>query len=79
VLDLQLIATAPVQSQLASGFVAVSAVFPLEPGYWFKGVRVRAAENATSVLQVPGSNRSTVQVNDCKDCLGKKFAVAGPV
>jgi hypothetical protein len=77
VLDLQFIATAPEQSQLASGFVAVSAVFPLEPGHWFKGVRVRAAENAISVPQVPGSNRGTAQVNDCKDCLGKKFAAAG--
>lgn len=77
VLDLQLIATAPVRSQLADGFVPVSAVFPLEPGHPFKGVRVRAADNAISVLQVPGSNRSAVQVNDCKDCLGKRFAPAG--
>jgi hypothetical protein len=77
VLDLQFIATTPAQSQPASGFVAVSAVFPLEPGQWFKGVRVRAAENAISVLQVPGSNRSAAQVNDCKDCLGKRFAPTG--
>lgn len=77
VLDLQFIAAGPVQSQLASGFVAVSAIFPLEPGHWFKGVRVRAAENAISVLQVPGGKLSAVQVNDCKDCLGKRFASAG--
>jgi hypothetical protein len=77
VLDLQFIATAPVQSQLATGFVVVSAEFPLDPGHWFKGVRVRAAENTISVLQVPGSNQSTPQVNDCKDCLGKRFAPAG--
>jgi hypothetical protein len=31
VVDLQFIATAPVQSQLATGFVAVSAVFSIEP------------------------------------------------
>jgi hypothetical protein len=77
VVDLQFIATAPVQSQLATGFVAVSAVFPLEPDPGLKGVRVRAAENAISVLQVPGSNRNAVQVNDCKDCLGKRFAPSG--
>lgn len=77
VLDLQFIATAPVQSELATGFVPVSAVFALDPSQWLKGVRVHAAENAMSILQVPGSSRSAVQVNDCKDCLGKKFAPTG--
>ena len=77
VVDLQLIATAPVQSQLATGFVPVSAVFPIEPVPGLKGVRVRGAENAISVLQVPSSNRNPVQVNDCKDCLGKRFAPLG--
>ena len=77
VIDLQFIATAPVQSQLATGFVEVSAVFPLQPDPSLKGVRVRGAENAISVLQVPGSNRNAVQVNDCRDCLGKRFAPSG--
>lgn len=77
VLDLQFIATAPVQSQLASGFVPVSAIFPLEPGQSLKGVRVRAAENTITVRQIPGSGRAATQVNDCKDCLGKTFALAG--
>jgi hypothetical protein len=76
VVDFQFIATAPVQSQLATGFVVVGAVFPLDPA-GVKGVRVRAAENAIAVLQVPGSNRSAVKVNDCKDCLGKRFAASG--
>jgi hypothetical protein len=77
VVDLQFIATAPVQSQLATGFVVVSAVFPIQPDPGLKGVRVRGAENAIAVLQVPGSNQNTVQVNDCKDCLGKRFAPSG--
>lgn len=77
VIDLQFIATAPVQSQLATGFVLVSAVLPLEPDPGIRGVRVRGAENSISVLQVPGSNRNAVQVNDCKDCLGKRFASSG--
>jgi len=77
VVDFQFIATAPVQSQLATGFVVVGAVFLLDPGAGVKGVRVRAAENAIAVLQVTGSNRSAVQVNDCKDCLGKRFAASG--
>src|SRR5262249_60753229 len=45
---------------------AVSAIFSLEPNPGLKGVRVRGAENAISVLQVPGSNRNVVQANDCK-------------
>jgi hypothetical protein len=77
VVDLQFIASAPVQSQLATGFVVVNAVFPIEPDPGLKGVRVRGAENAIAVLQVPGSNRNTVQVNDCKDCLGKRFVPSG--
>jgi len=76
-LDLQFIATAPMQSQLAGGFVPVSAVFPLELGHSFKGVRVRASENTISVQQIPGAGRTAAQVNDCKVCLGKKFALAG--
>ena len=77
VLDLQLIGAAPVQSQLAGGFAPVSALFTLDPGQSFKGVRVRASENAISVGQIPGSGEAVQQVNDCKDCLGKKFAAAG--
>jgi hypothetical protein len=79
VVDLEFIATAPVQSRLATGFVVVSAVFPMEPDPELKGVRVRGAENAVSVLQIPGSNRNAVQMNDCKDCLGKRFMPSGQV
>jgi hypothetical protein len=77
VLDLQFIAAAPAPLQLATGFVVVSAVLPLEPDPRFKGVRVRAVEKAISVLQVPGNNRATTQANDCKACLGRKFVPSG--
>ncbi|HYZ42378.1 MAG TPA: hypothetical protein VE687_17405, partial [Stellaceae bacterium] len=40
VLDLQFIATVPLQSENADGFVPIGAIFPLEPGHPFKGVRV---------------------------------------
>jgi hypothetical protein len=72
VLDLQFIATEPQQTQPAEGFVSISAVFPLEEGNLFKGVRVRASENAIEVKQMPGINH-----NDCKDCVGKKFVERG--
>src|SRR6516165_5773803 len=49
VLDLQFIATAPLQSQPADGFVPVGAVFTLDEEQLFKGVRVRASENTIEV------------------------------
>jgi hypothetical protein len=77
VLDLQFIATIPQQTQPAEGFVPISAVFPLEEGHLFKGVRVRASENAIEVKQMPGTNQAQINVNDCKDCIGKKFVERG--
>jgi hypothetical protein len=77
VLDLQFIATMPQQSQSADGFVPIGAVFPLEAGHPFKGVRVRAAENAIEVKQLPGIDQAQINVNDCKECIGKKFIERG--
>jgi hypothetical protein len=77
ILDLQFIATMPHQTQPAEGFVAIGALFPLEEGHLFKGVRVRASENAIEVKQVPGTNQAQITVNDCKDCVGKKFVERG--
>jgi hypothetical protein len=76
-LDLQFIATMPDQTQPAEGFVPISAIFPLEEGHQFKGVRVRASENAIEVKQMPGANQTQINVNDCKDCIGKKFVERG--
>lgn len=77
ILDLQFIATMPLQTEPATGFVPVSAIFPLEEGHAFKGVRVRASENAVEVDQIPGTKTVKISVNDCKDCVGKKFAERG--
>jgi hypothetical protein len=77
VLDLQFIATAPVQSQLAEGFVPIGAVFTLEEAHPFKGVRVRASENTIEVKPLPGVKQTGVTADSCKDCIGKKFAERG--
>jgi hypothetical protein len=77
ILDLQFIAAMPEQTQPAEGFVPIGAVFPLEEGHLFKGVRVRASENAVEVKQMPGANQTQINVNDCKDCVGKKFVERG--
>jgi hypothetical protein len=77
VLDLQFIAAPPAQSQSASGFLPLGAIFPLDPGQPFKGVRVRAAENAITVKQIPGVQQTPVTVHDCGDCVGRKFLAEG--
>ncbi|HKS89251.1 MAG TPA: hypothetical protein VJR70_07405 [Stellaceae bacterium] len=77
VLDLQFIATSPEQSQKADGFVPVTAMFTLEGGGPYKGVRVRAGANALELKQIPGTTHATVKAIDCKDCIGKKFAEKG--
>jgi hypothetical protein len=76
-LDLQFIATMPEESQKAEGFVPIGALFPLEQGHPFKGVRVHASENAIEVKQIPGINQATISVNGCDDCIGKKFVEKG--
>ena len=77
ILDLQFIATMPLQTEDAAGFVPIGAVFTLEAGHAFKGVRVRASENAIEVDQIPGSKSVKITVDGCKNCVGKKFAERG--
>jgi hypothetical protein len=77
VLDLQLIASSPEQSQKAEGFFPLSAMFTLDAGHEFKGVRVRAAANAIELKQMPGVAHATIKAIDCKDCIGKKYAEKG--
>jgi hypothetical protein len=77
ILDLQLIAAPPDQSQAADGFVPVSAVLTLEEGHPFEGVRVRGSENAVTIKALPGVVRATISVNDCQTCPGKKFVEGG--
>jgi hypothetical protein len=77
VLDLQLIATAPAQSQAAEGFIPIGAVFTLDEAQPFKGVRVRASENSIEVKPLPGVKLASVTADSCKDCIGKKFAERG--
>jgi hypothetical protein len=77
VLDLQFIAASPEQSQKAEGFVPISAMFTLDAGHTVKGVRVRASANALELKQLPGVAKAEVKANDCKDCIGKKFAEKG--
>src|SRR5689334_25147479 len=70
VLDLQFVATSPQQSQKAEGFVPINAMFTLEAGHPYKGVRVRAGANALAVKQLPGNAHADIKAEDCKQCIG---------
>jgi hypothetical protein len=78
ILDLQLIADSPEQSQKADGFVPLGAMFTLESGHPFKGVRVRAGANAVELKAMPGSAENKVTADSGKDLIGKKFLEKGP-
>jgi hypothetical protein len=78
VLDLQLIADSPEQSQKADGFVPVGAIFTLEAGHPFKGVRVRGSANAIELKAMPGSADAKIKASDGKDLIGKKYLEKGP-
>jgi hypothetical protein len=67
----------PEQSREAEGFEPISAVLVLKPGDPYKSVRVRGFENAIIVKPIPGSKLTTINVNDCHDCVGKRFAAEG--
>jgi hypothetical protein len=77
ILDLELIATTPDQTQEAEGFVPVSAFLVLAPGDPYKGVRVHGSANAVQLKSIPGSSVATINVNDCHDCTGKQFVAEG--
>ena len=77
VLDLELIASPPEQSEDAGGFFPVSAIFAIEEGTPLAGVRVRGSQNAITLRQIPGTAQAADHANDCAKCVGAKFAPAG--
>ena len=52
-------------------------MFTLDAGHTVKGVRVRASANALELKQLPGVAKAEIKANDCKECIGKKFAEKG--
>ncbi len=77
VLDLQFIAQVPATSQPATGFSPVAAIFPLEPGHPYTGVRVRGAGNVVLLKELPGTAEGTIKVLDCSKCIGMRYASKG--
>jgi len=77
VLDLLFEANGPNGSVEIGPFMPIEAFLPIERGYPYKGVRIRASNNALSLKEVPGYADVPGPKNDCSKCLGKYFVAKG--
>ena len=77
ILDLALIAEAPSEDTAPTAYPEVEAVFTIEPGHPFNGVRVHGAANRVVLKSMPGYAEGTVPPKDCASCVGKLFVAKG--
>jgi hypothetical protein len=77
ILDLALIADAPAESTTPTSYPEVEAVFTIEPGHPFNGVRVHGAANRVVLKSMPGYAESAPAPKDCVTCTGKLFVPRG--
>jgi hypothetical protein len=77
VLDLALVAEAPSDNTDPTSFAEVDAVFAIEPGHPFKGVRVHGSANRVFLNTFPGYAASAAIPKDCVKCTGKLFVAKG--
>ncbi len=71
VLDLAFVAEAPENNTNTVAYPAIEAIFAIEPGHPFKGVRVHGASNRLSLTTFPGYVEADGQPKDCSSCVGK--------
>jgi hypothetical protein len=76
-LELVLVAQAPLEAREATGFEAIEAIFPLEIGHPFKGVNVHSASDSVTLTQLPGYAEGKAVGEDCAKCVGKIFVAKG--
>jgi hypothetical protein len=77
ILDLAFIAQAPADSTAPSKSPVIEAVFTIEPGHPFRGVRVHGATNRVTLKSIPGYAESAAAPDDCTNCVGKYFVGKG--
>jgi len=76
-LDLAFVAQAPINSTSPSKSPAIEAVFVIEPGHPYTGVRVHSATNRVTLKSLPGYGEAPPPPADCTDCVGKYFVGKG--
>jgi hypothetical protein len=77
VLDLLFQAHAPAGAAPLGQFMEVDARLPLGLEHPYKAIRVRSADNALTLKQVPGYVEVKKLKNDCSKCIGKYFVAKG--
>jgi hypothetical protein len=77
ILDLLFVARTPGEAQNASGFAAIEAIFPIEPGHPYKGVRIHGVTSPVTLKTLPGYAESPPVQEDCAKCVGKYFVAKG--
>jgi len=77
ILDLALVAQSPDDSATPAEYAEVEAIFAIEPGHPFKGVRVHGASNRVLLQSLPGYSASPQPPKNCADCTGKLFVAKG--
>jgi hypothetical protein len=76
-LDLVFVAQAPAEPTPPAGFPEIEAVFTIEPGHPYKGVRVHSATNRITLKMMPGYAEAPPPPDDCSKCVGKYFLGKG--
>jgi hypothetical protein len=76
-LDLIFVAQAPSSPTRPAGFPEIEAVFTIEPGHPYKGVRVHSATNRITLKTIPGYSEAPPPPDDCSKCVGKYFVGKG--
>jgi hypothetical protein len=77
ILDLALIAEVPAESTASTSYTEIEAVFTIEPGHPFHGVRVHGAANRVVLKQLPGYADAAAPPKNCVSCTGKLFVPKG--
>jgi hypothetical protein len=76
-LDLLFVARAPDDASNATKFGPMEAIFVIESGHPYKGIRVRSATNTVKLNQLPGYAEAQGREVDCSSCVGKTFVPKG--
>lgn len=77
ILDLALIAEAPSEDAPSGNYAEVEAIFTIEPGHPFNGVRVHGAANRVVLKSMPGYAEAAAPPKNCAGCVGKLFVPKG--
>lgn len=76
-LDLLLVGRAPDDASNATKFGTLEAIFVIEPGHPYKGIRVRSATNTVKLDRLPGYAEASGRDLDCSACVGKYYVAKG--